>query len=105
MCVFQSQLDELDYDDGRVEQLEAEQHALNQQIGGLQEKVDRLESRSVGQSLHQILKNLVILFAAILLSVCYLIQRFLTDFSSFTCQINLYCYCQNRLMKVSLNWE
>lgn len=52
MCVFQSQLEELDYDDGRVEQLEAEQHALNQQIGGLQEKVDRLESRLAGQSLH-----------------------------------------------------
>ncbi|XP_050696445.1 structural maintenance of chromosomes protein 2-like [Eriocheir sinensis] len=42
---LQSQLEEMDYDDGRVEQLEAEQHALNQQIGGLQEKVDRLESR------------------------------------------------------------
>ena len=63
MCIYvcvcvclQSQLEQLDYDDSRVEQLEAEQRNLNHNIVELQEKVDRLESRwgreGVSQSIH-----------------------------------------------------
>lgn len=42
---LQSQLEGLDYDDSRVEELEGMQRNLNHDIVNLQEKVDRLESR------------------------------------------------------------
>uniref|UniRef100_A0A0P4WHI6 Structural maintenance of chromosomes protein n=1 Tax=Scylla olivacea TaxID=85551 RepID=A0A0P4WHI6_SCYOL len=42
---LQSQLEHLDYDDSRVEELEGQHRSLNHAIVNLQEKIDRLESR------------------------------------------------------------
>lgn len=47
MGLLQIQLDQLDYDDSKVEELEGEKQTLNRQLFSLREKVEGLESRWV----------------------------------------------------------
>lgn len=45
MLIFQTQLQKLDYDDGKVEELEGQRRVLNNEVMNLREKVEGLESR------------------------------------------------------------
>lgn len=47
MGSLQTQLDQLDYDDSKVEELEGQKQTLNRQLFSLREKVEGLESRWV----------------------------------------------------------